>query len=174
MHGLVKRIQIGIEKIYVKSLRLKHIPNSPVNLLYVDIKKYKGKPLLIGEERIKKGDQVIEFHIDNLNVNMVDGSFRSIIKNFRIEMKCLSEALENDKRFEHVKGAYAVTVLHPMLTSIGFLKFPLSNKLYAGYLRFWENMLRTSFGAGNKNQSKKRDPMICWILPEEIKKQGQK
>lgn len=180
MKKLRKKMQIIIEKTYVKILGLQHIPNSECNLLYCDIKTYKGKPITINDITIQKGDLVAELHIDNLNIHTIDGSSKSIVNNFRSEMLSLYKATLEEDSYRSLKGAYAVSVLHPMLRLLGFTAFPLTNKLYSAYLGFWENMLRTTFSTEKKKKAtkgkkkKKREPMTCWITPETIKLQAEK
>lgn len=169
-----KPIQVLIEKIYVKVLRLQHIPHSEAGLLYAHIKTYKGPDVTVNGSTITKGDQVVEFHIDNFNIQQIDGSIKSVIKGFQREMLYLTEAIDTIKAYEGIKGAYAVSVLHPLLRLLGFTPFPLKNKLLAAYLRFWENMLRKSFGAGKNTSKKKRDPMICWITTDKMREQSLK
>jgi len=169
MKKAIKRIQYYFEKAFVKAMGWEHIPNTDNKLIYIDIKRHKGSPVEIDGLIIRPGDIVGEIHVDNLNVHKIDGSFRSVIKNFRNEMTELVEAVEKGK-LPKIKAIYGITVLHPLLKLLGFSSFPLKGKLYKAYLKFWENMLKQSFSNIELSKDKKRqEPKICWISMNKLK-----
>ncbi len=126
----MSKLQRNFEKIYVKAMGWEHIPNSDNELVYVDIKKYKGKTLVIDGVTINNGDTIAEMHIDNLNISKIDNTMRSVINSFKDEMTSLTKACNDYYNFRDIKAVYGVTVLHPLLKYLEFTIFPLKSTLF--------------------------------------------
>lgn len=174
MSNIFKNIQRSFEKKYVKFMGLKHIPGSTKELIYLDIKNYKGKNIVLDKTTIQKGDIVAELHIDNLNVHKIDNSLRTIIKNYQEEMNTLVKACDNINEYRNIKAVYGTTVLHPLLKYIGFTCFPVKNPVFRFFLRFWENMLKNSFSTEKNNNKSNNDPMTCWVSINKLRQKSQR
>lgn len=170
MYNILKNLQRNFETFFVNRMNWIHIPGSENKFIYLDIKEYKGKNVILDNIEIKKGDIIGELHIDNINVENMDNSLKYLISSFNKEFSCLAQACRTDSELSKVKGFFGISILHPFLKRMGFMCFPLENFLYREYMKFWESMLKYSFGK-NKVKNKKRNiqPMKCWISSEKIK-----
>lgn len=170
MYNITKNLQRKFETFFVNKMNWRHIPGSNTKYILLDIKEYKGKNVLLDNIEIKKGDIIAELHIDNINAENMDNSIKYLFSTYNKEFSYLAQACRTDSELSRIKGFFGVTILHPFLKRMGFSCFPLENFLYREYMKFWESMLKYSFGKSKvKKKNRSIQPMKCWISSEKIK-----
>ena len=67
---------------------------------------------MMNKMRIKKGDTVVEVHVNNKE--MKDVSVRMVLKVFNAEFLAMAKALRDDPEYADIKGFFGRTVLYPL------------------------------------------------------------
>lgn len=159
---------IRFEKLFSKFNRWIHIPMSQHNMLLVDIKKYKGRTFKLKDGTvIKKGDQIGEFHIDNLQVLDLDNSFKNVNSLLVDELNSVCLACKEDDRFKNIKAFYCFTVLYPLIGRKGFEIYEMKKNAVTYFLGLWDSTLKNVFSS-NKNFRKVRKPRKCWVSTSKL------
>lgn len=159
---------IRFEKLFSKFNRWIHIPDSEHDMMLIDIKKYRGKTFELKDGTvIKRGNQIGEFHIDNLKVIDLDNSFKNVNKLLTDELNSLCLACEKNEEFKQIKAFYCFTVLYPLIGRKGFEIYEMKNNPITYFLGFWDSTLKNVFSI-NKNSKKIRKPKKCWISKNKL------
>jgi hypothetical protein len=149
------------ESVYTKLTRSINIPNSKHHLIRLKLKPYRGKEIVLSNAIIKKGDFVVELHVDNLQAENLDNSLKNIMNLFEEELQALAKS-HNSQKDHAVAGIYCTTLFYGILKRKGFECFEIEKTLTNRFIAYWENMLRNNFNVNTK-LTKKRFPKVCWM-----------
>ena len=141
---------IGImDKSYHKKHHLILIPGCKNECFYINSHPYEGEEkVLEGGIRIKKGDPIIEIHMNNQKSDE--------LKDIKIIMRVLKEALQalavlfQTQEYKDCKAVYGNTLLYPIAERFGFevLKVEENDVDKAGQL--WENIIKYAYSEKGK------------------------
>ncbi|GKX28375.1 hypothetical protein SH1V18_08550 [Vallitalea longa] len=167
MKKLLKKFFTHMNKRYIKTHNLIFIPGSEYNYIYLDIDKYKGKPVTLSDgTSIKKGDMVIEIHVNNDTVDEVP--VRKVIKVFYSETLALAKQLKSNDEFKDIKAIFGRTVLAPLTKRLGFDVFEMKSGYMKRFLKIWDNLIKIVFSSTKKDKVKFREPQEVWMSRDAI------
>lgn len=167
MKKLLKRFFNYIEKIYIKRHNWELVPGTEYGCVYIDILKHKGKDVSLSDGTIiKKGDTVVEVHINNKK--MKDVSVRMVLKIFNSELKAMAKALRDNSEYADIKGVFGRTVLYPLNKKLGFEVFEITSKRMKLFIKLWDNLIKIAFSTRNKGKFIVREPKETWISREDL------
>ena len=159
------------DKTLVKLLGWKHMPGSKYNFLYFVPKIYKGKDVTIKDGTvIRKGDKILEIHIDNPNLINLDTGYSSLFIMLKEELANLGRLLP-EKEYEEYKAVLAITLLYRLAPRAGFTVFEFESSFKRKMVSLGENILRRTLRKDKEDKSKKgkkRIAKVCWISRDEI------
>lgn len=162
-----------IEKIdnrLVKSKDYFHIINAEKELLYINLKTYKKKDLLLPNgEIIKSGCIIGEIHVDNQKIKTLDLGFREIVKILKNELDCLALGLNRDPRLYHVSAFYGRTILYSLLKREGFIILDLDRSFKIRIVEIWTKLLRLVYSKNTISESD-RQVKEFWITRDSLLK----
>lgn len=155
----------------VKLLGWKHLPGSKTNFLYFVPKIYKGNDVTIKDGTvIRKGDKILEIHIDNPNLVNLDTGYSSLFIMLKEELANLGRLLP-EKEYEEYKAVLAVTLLYQLATRAGFTVYDFDSSFKRKMVSLGENILRLTLRKEKEDKSKKkkkRVAKVCWISRDQI------
>lgn len=167
----MKKLVALFDKTLVKHRGWKHLPGSRTNFLYFVPQIYKGKDVTIKDGTvIRKGDKILEIHIDNPNLVNLDTGYSSLFIMLREELANLGRLLP-EKEYEEYKAVLAITLLFRLASRAGFTVFEFESSFKRKMVSLGENILRTTLRKEKEDKSKKakkRIAKVCWISRDEI------
>jgi len=159
------------DKTLVKHRGWKHLPGSKYNFLYFVPEIYKGKDVIIKDGTvIRKGDKILEIHIDNPNLINLDTGYSSLFIMLKGELANLGKLLP-EKEYEEYKAVLAITLLYYLASRAGFTVFEFESSIKRKMVSLGENILRATLRKEKEDKSKKgkkRIAKVCWISRDEI------
>jgi len=166
---LVSRIIAAFDREIVKLHGWKAVPGSTLGFLYMVPKKYKGKPILIGDgTEIKKGDLYYEIHIINTNLSNLDTSYGNLFIMLKEELKLIGEHMKKEENADY-KAVLAVTLLHKLARRVGFTIKEIENPIERNLISYGEIILRKALRKERDPEpKKKRVAKKCWISQNQI------
>ena len=165
--GLAASLFRRLDRWLVSRRSWQHVPASEDKFFYVDIQKYRGKPIVISDQVIiKPGDLLGEIHLDNNKLRNTDLDLRSMIRLLRQELNALAKVTRDDKNFQKVSAYWCRTVLYAFLTREGFTTREVDSRFLQLFLAFWENTLKYVYT--KKRHIRLRKPMESWISKEKL------
>jgi hypothetical protein len=137
------------ELLFHKAFRLEEIEPGTQHLFYIASRRYMGRPFTVDGVEVKRGDRVIELHINN---DMVENTLRAddnivramvqLIRSARQSMPALVKAIQRDK-YEKSQALYGITFIHRGIERFGMntreIPDGLSKRLIRWHLK---NVLR--------------------------------
>lgn len=167
----VNKLVALYDKTLVKLLGWKHMPGSKYNFLYFVPKIYKGKDVTIKDGTvIRKGDKILEIHIDNPNLINLDTGYSSLFIMLREELANLGRLLP-DKEYEEYKAVFAITLLYRLASRAGFTVYEFESTFRRRMVSLGENILRATLRKEKEDKNKKtkkRIAKVCWISRDQI------
>jgi hypothetical protein len=127
-------------------LFLKLQPVDPeYHLLHMRVCTYRGKTIQLGDgEEIRKGDRVVELHLDNEMLHSMGLQVRTpvqlavqMIRSMEQRMPKLSNRIANDPNCMFVKGAYGITIIHRGTQQLGITIADLPKGIYYFFIRVY-------------------------------------
>lgn len=162
-----------IEKLDVKIVQSKdyfHIPNAEIQLLYIDIKYYKKRDLILPSGAIvKRGNLIGEIHVDNQKIKTMNLGLKATVSILRNELDSLSIAILKDSKFSSITAFYGRTVLYSLLKREGFTILDLDRSIKVIAVEVWTKLLRLIY-SNNNIRDKNRKVKEFWITREELLK----
>jgi hypothetical protein len=151
---------------FVSQSGWQYVPKSEDQYFYVDIRHYKGKPLVLSDQTVvAAGDLVGEIHLDNQKLQKMNLTLKDIRRLLKKELNALALASCEAEDFLEVKAYWCRTVLHPFLKKENFSIREIDNTLLRIYLSFWVSTLKWVY---SKGRFRLRKPMECWISKNEL------
>jgi len=167
----VNKLVALFDKTLVKHRGWKHLPGSKYNFLYFVPEVYKGKDVIIQDGTvIRKGDKILEIHIDNPNLVNLETGYSSLFIMLKDELANLGRLLP-EKEYEEYKAVLAITLLYRLATRAGFTVFEFESSFNRKMVSLGENILRATLRKEKEDKSKKgkkRIAKVCWISREQI------
>lgn len=117
--------------------------------LHVRVCTYNGKPILLTDgEVIRKGDRVVELHLDNHLLFEMGMQARSsvqlavqMIRAMEDLLPKLSELMVTDRAFNNVKGVYGISMIHRGTKKFGFSVMNLSSGIFTNLTKIYLKLL---------------------------------
>ncbi|MGB4588081.1 MAG: hypothetical protein WBI17_02455 [Clostridiaceae bacterium] len=167
----INKLVALFDKTLVKHRGWKHLPGSEHNFLYFVPEIYKGKDVIIKDGTIiRKGDKILEIHIDNPNLINLDTGYSSLFTMLKGELINLGKMLP-EKEYEEYKAVLAITLLHRLASRAGFTVFEFESSFNQKMVSLGENILRATLRKEKEDKNKKKKKRIakvCWISRNEI------
>lgn len=167
----VNKLVALFDKTLVKHRGWKHLPGSKYNFLYFVPEIYKGKDVTIKDGTvIRKGDKILEIHIDNPNLINLDTGYSSLFIMLKEELANLGSQFHK-KEYEEYKAVLAVTLLYRLAMRAGFTVFEFESSFKSRMVSFGENILRKTLRKEKEDKNKKtkkREAKVCWISKDQI------
>ena len=130
MKTRILKIIEKIDKKLVSSKDYFHIIGAEKQLLYINLRIYKKRDLILPTgEVIESGSIIGEIHVDNQKIKNMDLGFRDIVKILKDELDCLDLSLETDPRLYNLSAFYGRTILYSLLKREGFIILELDRSL---------------------------------------------
>ncbi|BBH21432.1 hypothetical protein Back11_27770 [Paenibacillus baekrokdamisoli] len=180
--GWMKRIVIscwmGWERIFHWLFRLQ--PGGLDSIFHVRVVPYRGKPLkLLDGRTIEDKDDIIELHLDNKKLFKMMSESRSmmhvaikLIREVERAMPKLAALVASQKKFEHVRGLYGISMINRGAEQFGFsvLDLPpgLFDKMTRIYLKLLLQVMHPSGKQRVKEQGSRLSPRIIAMSMEEF------
>lgn len=184
-----KRVLVGLwlawEQVFQALFHLQTItPSDP--FLHYRMRKYQGELVeLEGGELLRKGDKVIELHIDNKQLFELGIHSRSsaqlairMIRRMEKDLPILAEIIAKDVDLAEAKALYGVSMINRGPEKFGFTVRDLPDGLFARsskfYLRILLSVIHPAGGARLKERSEVLVPkLILMPVSELLKKMNQ-
>ncbi|OME23826.1 polysaccharide deacetylase family protein [Paenibacillus odorifer] len=184
-----KRVLVGLwlawEQVFQALFHLQTItPSDP--FLHYRMRKYQGEPVeLEGGALLRKGDKVIELHIDNKQLFELGIHSRSsaqlairMIRRMEKDLPILAEIIAKDVDLAEAKALYGVSMINRGPEKFGFTVRDLPDGLFARsskfYLRILLSVIHPAGGARLKERSEVLVPkLILMPVSELLKKMNQ-
>lgn len=170
MKTIVSNLIKILDKKIVQSKDYFHIPNTDMGLLYIDLKPYNKKDLILPSGTIiKRGNLIGEIHVDNQKIKTLNLGLKDTVKILKNELDCLSIAIVNDSRLGSVVAFYGRTILYSLLKREGFTIIDLDRNFKVKVVEVWTKLLRLVY-SNNKIRENNRKVKEFWITREELLK----
>ena len=167
----INKLVALFDKTLVKHRGWKHLPGSKYDFLYFVPEIYKGKDVTIKDGTvIRKGDKILEIHIDNPNLVNLDTGYSNLFIMLKDELANLGR-LFPEKEYEEYKAVLAVTLLYRLASRAGFTVYEFESSFKKRMVSFGENILRMTLRKEKEEKSKKkkqRVAKVCWISRDQI------
>ncbi|NRD79577.1 hypothetical protein HPT25_19640 [Bacillus sp. BRMEA1] len=160
------------EKVIYKFFQIQPIDeNQP--FLNARVRTYFGKTILLSDgEVIKRGDQVLELHLNNDMLFKMGMHARSpmqlAIQMIRITEQLLPKTLQfilNHPKYEKIKGVYGVSMIHRGSTQFGFTVVDLPKGLFLFLTKLYLHLLLLVFHPqGKRRMQNKRELLVPKII----------
>lgn len=162
---IFRKIDIAIVKLAGWSL----VPESNVNLMYMNPYRYKGESITLKDGTvIKNGDWIAELHLNNRIFGSLDTSYANLIRLFKSEMKSIGKCISCEP-YSKIKAVYATTVFYEIAERQGFTVMEIKSSFKRFFYTLWENILRMSYKKNNKKRKNKIvTPKEIWISQGQI------
>ena len=114
------------------------------------VRRYQGKhPIHLDDgETIKRGDPIIELHLNNEELHRLGVSARSttqlsvqLIRSMQGLMPKLKEMLEKDPDLQRIKGLYGISIIHRGAKRFGYSVIDLPSGLFTALTRIYLKFL---------------------------------
>lgn len=142
-----------IEKIDNKIVSTKdyfHIPGAENKLLYINVKPYTKKHLILPNGTlIRKGDLIGEIHVDNQKIKTMNLGLKEILTVLKNELDSLALAVLNDSRLTDIAAFYGQTILYSLLKREGFTILELDRNIKTIMVEIWTKLLRIIYSSNN-------------------------
>lgn len=169
MKTIISNLIEKIDNKIVQSKDYLHIPNAEIQLLYIDIKQYKKKDLILPSGTIiKHGNFVGEIHVDNKKIKNMNLGLKTTVTILRDELDSLSIAVLNDSRFSSITAFYGRTILYALLKRENFTILDLDRNIKVIVVEIWTKLLRLVYSNNSSNNNRKVKEF--WITREELLK----
>ncbi|TCT14683.1 hypothetical protein EDC18_105165 [Natranaerovirga pectinivora] len=163
MRKFLRKVFVILDNIVRKLGKWELIPNTRLEYFYLSKHRYKGKDKILEDGSIiKKGDEVIEMHVNNSKMEELGSRLKEIFKALDEELRLLAIALEENEKYKNVKGLWARTVLYPITEKRGFETQEIKGTYMFGFLKIWDNLIKYAFEQ-KEGKIKLRDPKEIWI-----------
>ena len=170
MKTIISNVIEKIDNKIVQSKDYLHIPNAEIQLLYIDIKTYKKKDLILPSGTIiKHGNFVGEIHVDNNKIKNMNLGLKTTVAILRDELDSLSIAVLNDSRFSSITAFYGRTILYSLLKRENFTILDLDRNIKVIVVEIWTKLLRLIY-SNNNISNNNRKVKEFWITREELLK----
>jgi hypothetical protein len=156
-----------IDYIARKMGKWKMIPQTQIQYFYYDIQIQKHEKVLEDGSCIGQGDHIMEIHLNNKKMQEVGSDLKKIFKALDLELKALSNALDQLEEFKKVKAIYARTVLYPITEKRGFEVHEVEASSMRGFLRIWDNVIKYAYEQEG-HKIKLREPKEIWISRDKL------
>jgi peptidoglycan/xylan/chitin deacetylase (PgdA/CDA1 family) len=184
-----KRVLVGLwlawEQVFQALFQLKTInPADP--FMHYRMRKYQGEPVELGDgSQLRKGDKIIELHIDNRQLFELGIHSRSsaqlairMIRRMQAGLPMLAEVIANDVNLAQAKALYGVSMINRGPEKFGFSVHDLPDGLFARstkfYLKILLSVIHPDGGARLKERSEVLVPkLILMPVSELLKKMNQ-
>jgi peptidoglycan/xylan/chitin deacetylase (PgdA/CDA1 family) len=184
-----KRVLVGLwlawEQVFQALFQLKTIdPADP--FMHYRMRKYQGEPVELGDgSQLKKGDKIIELHIDNRQLFELGIHSRSsaqlairMIRRMQKGLPMLAEVIASDVNLAQAKALYGVSMINRGPEKFGFSVHDLPDGLFARstkfYLKILLSVIHPDGGARLKERSEVLVPkLILMPVSELLKKMNQ-
>lgn len=123
--------------------RVKPIGTDKPYLFYVSEQRYFGHPFTVDDVQVKKGDRVIEMHMNNQLIVEILREQKSAVG---IAVRLLQEAKRSFPvlatyvsvpEFDHIHVLYGVTFINRSVERFGFHTFPIRRKVLASFTSWY-------------------------------------
>ncbi len=121
------------------------------DLFYMSKAHYIGKPFVIDGVVVKRGQPVVELHVNNAVVARVlkkeQNILASTVKLLQMARQSLPALAQRmaDPEFADVQVLYGITFIHRGIERMGFEAFPLRNRLFAPVTRWYLRQVLKAF-----------------------------
>ncbi|OMD36911.1 polysaccharide deacetylase family protein [Paenibacillus odorifer] len=184
-----KRVLVGLwlawEQVFQVLFQLKTInPADP--FMHYRMRKYQGEPVELGDgTQLRKGDKIIELHIDNKQLFELGIHSRSsaqlairMIRRMEKGLPMLAEVIAKDVDLAQAKALYGVSMINRGPEKFGFSVHDLPDGLFARstkfYLKILLSVIHPDGGARLKERSEVLVPkLILMPVSELLKKMNQ-
>ena len=170
MKTRILKIIEKIDKKLVSSKDYFHIIGAEKQLLYINLKIYKKRDLILPTgEVIESGSIIGEIHVDNQKIKNMKLGFRDIVSILKNELDCLALSLEIDPRLYNVRAFYGRTILYSLLKRENFIILEINRSLKIRIVEIWTKILRLVY---SQNAIRKSDRQVkeFWITQESLLK----
>ncbi|WP_042201968.1 polysaccharide deacetylase family protein [Paenibacillus camerounensis] len=166
-----KRLLVGLwliwEQCFQFMFRIKTIaPADP--FLHYRLRKYQGEPVQMENgERLVKGDQIIELHIDNRQLFELGVHARSsaqlairMIRRMQKDLPVLAERIAADVELAEAKALYGVSMLNRGPEKFGFMVLDLPDGWFARSTKFYLSILLSVIHPAGGARLKERSEVL--------------
>ncbi|AIQ51630.1 polysaccharide deacetylase family protein [Paenibacillus sp. FSL R7-0331] len=166
-----KRLLVGLwliwEQCFQFMFRIKTIaPADP--FLHYRLRKYQGEPVQMENgERLVKGDQIIELHIDNRQLFELGVHARSsaqlairMIRRMQKDLPVLAERIAADVELAEAKALYGVSMLNRGPEKFGFMVLDLPDGWFARSTKFYLSVLLSVIHPAGGARLKERSEVL--------------
>ncbi|WP_019912390.1 polysaccharide deacetylase family protein [Paenibacillus sp. HW567] len=164
---LVVRLWLVWEQIFQMMFQVKAIsPSDP--FLHYRLRKYQGEPVQLEDgELLKKGDKVIELHIDNRQLFELGVRSRSsaqlairLIRHMEKDMPMLAERIAGDVDLAEAKALYGVSMINRGPEKFGFMVLDLPKGWFARSTKFYLSILLSVIHPAGSARLKERSDVL--------------
>ncbi|MFX3634830.1 MAG: polysaccharide deacetylase family protein [Candidatus Pristimantibacillus sp.] len=147
-----KKAMISIWLMYERAFhfvfQLKQVGTSAPAFHY-RVTKYSGRPVeLENNDRLEKGDKIVELHFDNKMLSTIAAQSRSpvatgikMLREVEHALPILADQLVDDPAARDIRAVYGVTMIHRGADRLGFQVFKLPDGLFARSTRIYLRIL---------------------------------
>lgn len=170
------------DKTVHKVLRIKAL-DAEDPFLKIRIRAYQGSHELHLDdgETIRKGDQVVELHLNNEELYRLGSNARSMtqlsvqmIRSMQHLMPKLTNMMQTDPLFQKVKGIYGISIIHRGTQRFGFSVIDLPKGLFTTFTKLYLRFLLYAVHPHGKERLKTKtellEPKVIAISREELTK----
>lgn len=166
-----KRVLVGLwlvwEQVFQLFFRIKTInPADP--FLHYRMRKYQGEPVLMGDGvMLRKGDKIIELHVDNKQLFELGVHSRStaqlairMIRRMEKDLPVLAEIVAGDMDLVEAKALYGVTMINRGPEKFGFTIHDLPDGWFARSTKFYLSILLSVIHPAGGARLKERSEVL--------------
>ena len=170
------------DKLVHKVLRIKAL-DAEDPFLKIRIRAYQGSRTLHLDDggTIRKGDPVIELHLNNEELYRLGANARSMtqlsvqmIRSMQHLMPKLTKLIQTDPLFQKVKGIYGISIIHRGTQRFGFSVIDLPNGLFTTLTKLYLRFLLYAVHPQGKDRLQTKpqllEPKVIAISREELSK----
>ncbi|MHA6531446.1 polysaccharide deacetylase family protein [Paenibacillus sp. BAC0078] len=164
---LLVRLWLVWEQAFQMMFQVKTIsPSDP--FLHYRLRKYQGEPVQLEDgELLKKGDKVIELHIDNRQLFELGVRSRSsaqlairLIRHMEKDMPMLAERIAGDVDLAEAKALYGVSMINRGPEKFGFMVLDLPKGWFARSTKFYLSILLSVIHPAGSARLKERSEVL--------------
>lgn len=173
--GVLKRtavaLWLGWERVFQVLFRVRPVKGDAI--FHYRVRKYQGETLQLSDgEEIRKGDEVVELHLDNEKLFQTLSSSGSVIRmaiyvvrEVGRAMPKLASELAGRPELDHVKGLYGISMINRGSQSFGFSTIDLPPGMFSRFTRIYLSLLlRVLHPGGGQRVRDKKETLVPRII----------